>query len=109
MPRFRVIHQLSGETWEVEADSAEEAYRVVGWPADVGKIFTIRRGPFATIPRPKVAVQLLPPQPGSAHICPVCNVTMVEVADRDFWWQCPSCNRWYHELENELYEDGEII
>ena len=33
MPRYRVIHRETGETWEVEASFAEDARQVVGWPA----------------------------------------------------------------------------
>jgi hypothetical protein len=108
MPRFRVIHRCSGETWEVEAKSAEDALMVVGWPASVGEIWMLRRGPYAPITPPQVAVQLIPPDPGNTQVCPDCNVTMVEVKGRDYWWRCPSCDRWYHELENEMYDAGEI-
>jgi hypothetical protein len=109
VPRFRVIHRYSNETWEVEANCIEDANKVVGWPFDVCRILRIIRGPIAEITPPKVAVQILPPKPGSIHICSYCNFTMVEVKDQDFWWQCPSCDRLYHEWENKFYEDGEIF
>jgi len=108
MPRFRVIHRFSGETWEVETSCPEDARRVLGWSEEISRVLRLRRGPFADINPPKVAVQLIPPNPGSVHICPVCNVTMLEKTDQEFWWQCPSCDRLYHEWENMLYEAGEI-
>jgi hypothetical protein len=107
MPRFRVIHKISGEEWEVEATCLEDARKAVGWPMGVCRILMIRRGPFAEILPPKVAVQLSPPHPGSVHVCPDCNVTMIEKDSQDFWWQCPSCDQLYHEWENKFYKNLE--
>jgi hypothetical protein len=95
MPRFRVIHKISGEEWEVEATCLEDARKAVGWPMGVCRILMIRRGPFAEILPPKVAVQLSPPHPGS------------EKDSQDFWWQCPSCDQLYHEWENKFYKNLE--
>jgi len=108
MPRFRVIHRFSGETWEVEATCAENARQSVGWSVDVCRILMLVRPPYAEIIPPKVAIQITPPVSGSYQICPVCFVTMIERTDYEFWWQCPSCDRLYHEWENKFYEAGEI-
>ena len=108
MPRFRVIHRSTGETWEVEASCADDARKMVGWPIVICRTFILERGPYANITPPKVAVQLIPPNSGSVHICPDCTVTMLETPDRDYWWQCPSCDQMYHELENKFFKEGEI-
>jgi len=108
LPRFRVIHRISGETWDVEAACEDDARIAVGWNPDICKILTIQRGPLVEFKPPKVAVQIIPPQPGSTHICPTCIVTMQEINDQDFWWQCPSCDCLYHELDNKFYEAGEL-
>jgi len=108
MPRFRVIHTSSGEEWEVEADNVEDAREVVGWPKEVCRVLMLRRGPFIEILPPKVAVQLIPPSLGSVHICLECKVTMLELVEKEFWWQCPSCDQLYHEWENKFYPNGEV-
>ena len=108
MPRFRVIHKISKETWEVDSSSIEEASKVVGWPNDVCRILGLMRGPYAEIIPPRIAVQVTPPNRGSCVICPYCNFTMVEVKEKDFWWRCSSCDRLYHEWDNEFYDDMEI-
>lgn len=108
MPRYRVIHTSSCEEWEVDAENMRGARRVVGWPEEVSRVILLRRGPYAEIVPPKVAVQIHPPFPGSVHICPDCNVTMVEKGGEDFWWRCPSCDLLYHEWDNKIFRAGEI-
>ena len=108
MPRYRVVHLDTGETWEVEAPFADDARRVVGWRIGACQITLLRNGPFAEIPHPKIAAQLLPPQPGHGHICPDCNVTLVEKPASEYWWYCPSCDLSYHEWENRFYRDDEL-
>jgi len=109
MPRYRVVHRHTGETWEVETSSAEAARQVVGWPIDVSKIALLTDGPFAAIEPPKIARQIAPPKPGSSHICPECNVSMLEAIDQgEFWWQCPSCDMYYQEWENRYFQADEL-
>ena len=109
MPRYRVIHQLTGETWEVEAALPDEARQVVGWPEQVCWIRRRDRGPFAEIIPPKVARQITPPKPGSSPICPDCAITMVEKTKTgDFWWQCPGCDLLYHEWENQYFRADQV-
>jgi len=108
MPRFRIIHRLSGEEWEVEAETPETAREVVGWPTEVCRVLLLQRGPFAEILPPKVAAQIFPPNPGSMPICPMCIVTMIEKEGSDLWWFCPSCDQLYHEWENKFYLNDEV-
>jgi hypothetical protein len=109
MPRYRVIHHHTGETWEVETASAEDAREVVGWPMGVCKVFLLRKGPFAEIVSPQIAKQIIPPNPGSSHICPDCKVSMLEASHQgEFWWQCPSCDLLYQEWENRYYRADEL-
>jgi hypothetical protein len=109
MPRYRVIHRHTGETWEVEASFAEDARQVVGWPMGVCKVFLLREGPFAEIVPPQIAKQISPPNPGSSHICPDCKVSMLEATHQgEFWWQCPSCDLLYQEWENRFYQPDEL-
>jgi hypothetical protein len=105
MPRFRVIHLSSGEEWEVEAGNQVDALNSVGWTAEVCQVFQLERGPYAVIDPPKIAVQTVPPIPGRVHICPDCNVTLVEKKGDDFWLRCPSCDLLYHEWENKIYRN----
>ena len=108
MPRFRVVHQETGEAWEVEASFAEDARQVVGWPMGVCKV-TLWEGPFAEIIPPKIAKQVAPPKAGSSHICPDCCVSMLEVTGRgEFWWQCPNCDLLYQEWENRYYKGDDL-
>ena len=108
MPRYRVIHKMSGETWEVEADFSEDARTIVGWSVGLCQIILLREGPFAEIKPPKVAVQISPPKPGSAHICPDCKVTLLEKDGQEFWWMCPSCDLVYHEWENQFFREDDL-
>ncbi|HBY06388.1 MAG TPA: hypothetical protein DEH22_00825 [Chloroflexi bacterium] len=106
MARYRVVHLRTGETWEVETSLAGEARRVVGWPSELCRVSLKHRGPFADIEPPQIARQIVPPKPGSSHICPDCHITMIENNEKgDFWWQCPSCDLLYHEWENLYYRD----
>ena len=107
MPRFRVIHKSSREEWEVEAGDRTGAVRIVGWPKDVCKVVQLARGPYAKINPPKVAVQITPPIPGRIHICPDCNLTLIESQREDFWWRCPSCDLYYNEWEQKIIRNGE--
>jgi hypothetical protein len=45
MARFRIIHHLSKEEWEVEAETPIEAREVVGWTEDICRVFFLQRGP----------------------------------------------------------------
>jgi len=109
MPRFRVVHRQTGETWGVEASLPEVARDVVGWPMGVCEITLLREGPFAEIIPPKIAKQVVPPNPGSSHICPDCEVSMLESTGQgEFWWQCPSCDLLYQEWENRFYKADEL-
>jgi len=109
MPRYQVVHRQSGETWEVDATNAEEARQVVGWPDDVCLVMVLLEGPFAEITPPHIAKQVTLPKPGSSHICPECNVSMIEaVGLGEFWWQCPSCDLLYQEWENRFYKSDEL-
>lgn len=108
MSRFRVIHTYSCEEWEVEAENNQVARKVIGWPAEVCQVYLLRRGPYAKISPPQVAVQLSPPVCGRYQICPDCNVTLVEKVGEDFWWQCPSCDLVYHEWENKIFRSNDI-
>lgn len=108
MSRFRVIHSVSEEEWEVEADNEAGARCTIGWPENLCRVYLLRRGPYTVISSPKVAVQVLPPLPGKFHICPDCNVTMIEKTGEDFWWKCPSCDLVYHELDNKTFRSNDI-
>ena len=109
MPRYRVIHRQTGETWEVEASSAEDALQVIGWPTADCSVSLLIEGPFVEIKPPKIATQVAPPNPGSSHICPDCQVSLLEASDRgEFWWQCPSCDLLYQEWENRFYRNDEL-
>ena len=108
MSRYRVIHKISGEVWEVDAPFADDARRMVGWPMGICRILLLRIGPFAELIPPKVAVQLTPPKTGSAQICPDCHVTMVEKSGQEFWWECPSCDMIYHEWDNQSFSKDEL-
>jgi len=109
MPRYRVIHQHTGETWEVETSTAEKACQVVGWSLGICKGTRLKEGPFAAIIPPKIATQIAPPNPGSSHICPDCKVSLLESeAQGEFWWQCPSCDLLYQEWENRFYRSDEL-
>jgi ribosomal protein L37AE/L43A len=109
MPRYRVVHQQTGETWEVESTNADKPREIIGWPAGDCKVKLVRQGPFAEIEPPKVAKQITPPKPGSSHICPDCTITMVENFDRgELWWQCPACDLLYHEWENQYYRADQL-
>ena len=109
MPRYRVIHRYTGETWEVEASFAEDARQVVGWPMGVCKITLLREGPFEEIVPPKIAKQISPPNPGSSPICPDCKVSMLEATHQgELWWQCSSCDLLYQEWENRFYRTDEL-
>lgn len=109
MKRFRVIHCQTGEIWEVEASDAENAREVIGWPEEVCVASPFTTGPFAKIIPPKVATQIKPPRPSSSHVCPDCNVSLVEIKGRgEFWWQCPSCDLLYQEWENRYFHADEL-
>jgi rubredoxin len=109
MARFLVVHQLTGERWEVEAVSAEGAREVVGWPVGDCSVAELLEGPFAEIIPPQIAKQVSLPKPGSSHICPECEVSMIEfVGAGEFWWQCPSCDLLYQEWENRFYKSDEL-
>jgi hypothetical protein len=109
MARYHIIHQISGETWEVNAASVEEARQIIGWPNKICKIKQLQPGEFANIEPPKLAKQITPPQPGNSHICPECAITMVENTKRgEFWWQCPTCDLFYHEWENLYYQADQV-
>jgi len=109
MPRYRVVHQQTSETWEVESSNADDAREIIGWPPGDCKIQRILKGPFAEIEAPKVAKQIAPPKPGSSHICPDCTITMVENFDKgELWWQCPACDMLYHEWENQYFRADQV-
>ena len=108
MVRFRVVHNTSGETWEVETGFPENACQVVGWNADDCHVVLLPEGPFAEITPPKVAVQLIPPQPGTIPICPDCNVTMIGKDHQELWWMCPSCDLTYHEWDNQFFQGEDL-
>jgi len=79
MPRYRVVHRQTGETWEVEASHPEDARQVVGWPV------------------------------GVCTVSPDCKVSMIEtIGQGEFWWQCPSCDLFYQEWENRYYKADEL-
>jgi hypothetical protein len=109
MPRYRVIHHQTGETWEVEASFAEDARQVVGWQAGVCEVTLLQQGPFAEIEPPQIAKQVKPPNPQSSHVCPDCKVSLLEAEGQgEFWWQCPSCDLLYQEWENRYYKADEL-
>lgn len=109
MPRFKVIHHQTGETWEVETHTPDEARRVVGWPEGICNVTLMKDEPFAELEPPKIAKQVTPPRPGSSHICPDCQVSLFEASSQgEFWWQCPSCDLFYHEWENRYYKTEEL-
>lgn len=109
MPRYRVIHNQTGETWEVEASKPADACTVIGWPMGVCRVMLKLEGPFAEITPPKIAKQITPPNPGSSHICPECQVSLLEADGQgEFWWQCPSCDLLYQEWENRYYRQGDL-
>jgi hypothetical protein len=109
MPRYRVVHQQTGETWEVESSNANDAREIIGWSSGDCKIHLVRQGPFAEIEAPKVAKQIVPPKPGSSHICPDCTITMIENFDKgELWWQCPACDMLYHEWENQYFRADQV-
>jgi len=109
MPRFRVEHLQSGEKWEVEISTSEEALEIVGWPAEVCRVYQLHEGPFADIEPPQIAKQISPPKPGRSHICPDCQVSMLEAKGQgELWWQCPSCDLLYQEWENQYYRADEL-
>jgi hypothetical protein len=109
MPRFRVVHRDTGETWEVEASGADLAREIVGWPKDVCEAILLLKGPFASIEPPNIAKQISPPAPGSSHICPECKVSLIEASVQgEFWWQCPSCDLLYQEWDNRYYRADEL-
>lgn len=107
MPRYRIVHRETGEIWEVEADTAENARRVVGWKLGACRIILLREGPFLTFEPPKVAAQVKPPIPGTGYICPDCHVTLAQ-SDHWMWWHCPSCELLYHAVEKKYYREDEL-
>ena len=109
MTRFLVVHQTTGETWEVEALSAEAARDVVGWPVNDCSVVELNEGPITEIVPPQIAKQVSLPKPGSSHICPECDVSMIEYVEAgEFWWQCPSCDLLYQEWENRFFKLDEL-
>jgi hypothetical protein len=108
MPRFRVTHNSSGETWEVDTEFSDDARQVVGWKLVDCRVFLLRDGPFSEIVPPKVAVQVAPPKPGTVPICPDCNATMLEKDGQEFWWTCSSCDLVYHEWDNQFFQAGDL-
>lgn len=46
MPRYLVIHKVSGEAYEVEAPFAQEACRMCGWYIRDCYVKLLREGPF---------------------------------------------------------------
>lgn len=107
MARYRVIHRDTGEVWEVEAASAEEARRAIGWRLGDCRVVRLEKGPFRQIEPPRVAVQITPPIPGTGYICPDCRVTLTR-SDRPEWWFCPSCELLFHAGEERYYREDEL-
>lgn len=107
MAHYRVVHRDTGEIWEVESDSADDARRLIGWAIGTCRVILLVSGPYATIAPPKVAVQIRPPIPGTGYICPDCNVTLSRAENR-LWWFCPSCELLYHSEENRFYRENEL-
>ena len=107
MPRYRVVHRDTGEIWEVEAQSADDARRVIGWELGTCRVILLSKEPFADIKPPKVAAQITPPIPGTAYICRDCNVTLSRSENR-LWWFCPSCGLLYHSEEKQYYREDEL-
>jgi len=85
MPRYQVVHQAAGETWEVDAPIADDARDVVGWPKGVCSIQLMIDGPFVNFQPPKVAVQIKSPTPGLTPVCPECNMTMLDKIGDGLW------------------------
>jgi len=110
MPRYQVVHQATGETWEIEVPLADDARDVVGWPKGVCRVLLMIDGPFVDLQPPKIAEQITPPTQGVTPVCPECNMTMMEKSSSEFWWYCPACNLRYQEWENQFYNcDDEIV
>ncbi len=107
MSRYRVIHRDTGEIWEVEAPSADDARRVVGWALGTCRVILLPKGPYVSIQPPRVAVQVTPPIPGTGYICPDCRVTLAR-NENPTWWHCPSCELLYHAGEERYYREDEL-
>ena len=108
MPRYRVEHRITKETWEVEADYAEAARLAVGWRLGDCLVYLWTQEPFVVFEASRVAAQVTPPEPGMGHICLECNVTMYRDREQTLWWRCPSCELIYHELEKRYLREEEI-
>ena len=107
MPRYRVVHRDTGEIWEVEAQSGDDARRVIGWELGTCRVILLSTGPYTVIDAPKVAAQITPPIPGTGYICRDCNVTLSRSENR-LWWFCPSCELLYHSEEKQYYSEDEL-
>lgn len=107
MPRYQIVHRDTGETWEVEAPSAEQARLVIGWELGTCRIYLTRQDSDINLEPPKVAAQINPPTPGTGYICPVCHVTLNR-SENWLWWHCPSCDLLYHSEEKRFYHQDEL-
>ncbi len=52
MPRYRVIHRVTGEAYEVEAPFAQDACGRLGWMIGDCHVRVLREGPFTGPERP---------------------------------------------------------
>ena len=109
LPRYRVIHRETGETWEVEAPFADDARRVVGWNVGTCRVILAPDETDIEFEDSRVATQVDPPVLGKSIVCPECNITMTPKPDQELWWQCPACDLQYYEWENRFYRDDELV
>ena len=109
MPRYHVIHQLTSETWQVEAAFADDARRTVGWNVGSCRVVLAPEDEWIEFKNGRVAAQVIPPAVGKGIICPDCNITMTEKSDQECWWRCPACDLMYYELENRFYCEDDLV
>ncbi|MBN1669379.1 MAG: hypothetical protein JW862_19980 [Anaerolineales bacterium] len=108
MARYRVEHKRTKEVWEVEADYAEAARLAIGWRLGDCLVYAWQQPPFAELQPPRVAVQVVPPEPGADQICPECNATMYQDREQPVWQRCPACELIYHTLEHRYLREEEL-
>ena len=56
MPRFKLEHRPTGETYEIEATDVKVACAQLGWPLDDCRIWLLWQGPETDLTKPPVRI-----------------------------------------------------